>query len=215
MISRFIFIFIALCVHGFTNAQVSEGTVLYDITYPENRYDSAVIAVLPVECQAYFNKEMVRLDMASGAGINNRIIVNNKNEEVHVLTEIYGSKTDFFMSGRDRAKMSDEEFKVTYTEEKKNIAGYPCSKAEVKSDKGQDYSVWFTSEITAVNSGLYNQFRGIDGFLLEFEVESGAVKMKMTAREVKPGKVEPEIFLIPEGYQRVTEQDLKRMEKGK
>ena len=215
MISRLIFLSILLLIHGYSTAQVSEGTVIYDISYPENRYDSAVMAVLPVECQAYFNKEMVRLDMASGAGVNNRIIVNNSNEEVHVLTEIYGSKTDFFMSGRDRAKMADDQFKVTYTDEKKSIAGYPCRKAEVKSDKGQNYSVWYTSEIAAVNSGLYNQFRGIDGFLLEFEVESGAVKMKMTAREVKAGTVEPSVFLIPEGYQRVTEQDLKRMERGK
>lgn len=214
---RVLLIALGILAYHFSYSQVSEGRIIYDISYPGNSFDSSMKRNLPMECVAYFNADKMRMDMSLGAGILNSVLVDNVLQEVHVLMDMSGSKTDFFMTRKDIEK--EEKGKGTYkiikSDEVSVIAGYNCKKATAVLSEGHSYTVWYTNNIKVNNSNWNNQFRDIDGFLMEFTMNQGALTMAMKARIVYPEKVSQEIFQVPPGYQPVSGEDLKKMIQGK
>jgi GLPGLI family protein len=201
----------------FSYSQISEGRIIYDISYPGNAFDSAMKNNLPVECTAYFNADKMRMDMSMGAGMAYNVIVDNVLQEVHVLMDMAGSKTDFFMTRKDIEKEEKDKgtYKIIKSDEVNIIAGYNCKKATAELSEGHSYTVWYTNDIKVNNSNWNNQFRDIDGFLMEFTMNQGVLTMAMKARTVVPEKVSPDIFQVPSGYQAVSGEDLKKMMQGK
>ena len=205
-----------LCYH-FSYSQVTEGRIIYDISYPGNTFDSVMKKNLPVQCVAYFNADKMRMDMSMGAGVLNSVIVDNVLQEVHVLMDMSGHKTDFFMTRKDieREEKGKGTYKILKSDDVSVIAGYNCKKATAELSEGNSYTVWYTNDIKVNNSNWNNQFRDIDGFLMEFTMNQGVLTMAMRARKVFPEKVSQEIFQVPAGYQPVSGSDLKKMMEGR
>jgi GLPGLI family protein len=110
--------------------------------------------------------------------------------------------------------------KITYTEEKKTIAGYECKKAvvEMKDQKGeaQKANVWYTDKLPYNGGGRMNQFKGLKGAPLEFESNQGPMKMRMTATKVTTTPVADSQFtLSTDGYTEMKAEDLQKMRGGK
>ena len=70
-------------------------------------------------------------------------------------------------------------------------------------------------DIILKNANWNNQFKSIEGFLMEFRINQSGLTMEMTAKEVSPEKVSDAIFVIPPGYKPVTKDDLRKMSQGK
>ncbi|MEP7264246.1 MAG: hypothetical protein ABI772_07105 [Bacteroidota bacterium] len=210
-----IFFLLGKCDISF--CQVTEGRIIYDITYPENTFDSVVKKSLPNECLTYFSPEKMRMDISLGAGMINSILVDNVKEEVHVLTDVSGNKTDYFSNRKDLEKqgVNAGNYAIQTTDDERTIAGYKCHKAVATDTKGNTYTAWFTNEVHIANPNWNNQFSNVGGFLMEFSMMLGQLKMEMKARVVYPEKLAPEIFLVPEGYTLVSGSDLKKIIRGK
>ena len=208
-----LFLFLLLASLCQVKAQVKEGRIIYDITYPGSTFDSETVKNLPSECLAFFNENMLRMDIALGSGMTNRILVDNQKQEVHVLTDMAGNKTDFVM--RSKEKSEKDDYKVELKSDRRTIAGYECRKAVATDSNGNSYTVWYTNQIKTNNANWNNQFKDIDGFLMEFTMTQAALTMNMSVLSLRPEKVDAEVFKVPEGYQLLTEDDLKRMGKGK
>ena len=197
--------------------QISEGKITYDISYPESGLDEETLAMLPTESNTVFKSDKMRIDMKMGMGMNNIILVDNAKKEVHLLMDMMGNKMDMLMTDKDIDKeIKDEgEYTITKKEGTRQIAGYPCNKALIKTKDGKEFSVWYTKEIKVKNANWNNQFKSIDGFLMEFRLNQNGLTMEMTAREVSIEKVNDDVFNIPPGYKVMSKEDLKRMTEGK
>ena len=93
-------------------------------------------------------------------------------------------------------------YTVEKTSETKDILGYKCTKAIIRSDDGAEINVFYTSEL---GSGAINfdnaQFKDIDGVMLEFEMPDEGMSMKFTAVDIQHKNVSDSEFEIPEGYE--------------
>ncbi|MCB0848610.1 MAG: GLPGLI family protein, partial [Bacteroidetes bacterium] len=113
----------------------------------------------------------------------------------------------------EKEKNKGKKPKVEITSDTKDIAGFKCTKAIVKSDEGTNVEIWFTKDI-AVNNAFKEGYDGIDGLMMEYSVPQKMFTMKMTCTEVKPGTVDDKIFEIPSDYKLMTKDELMKMSGG-
>jgi GLPGLI family protein len=200
-----------------TQAQktISEGKVVYQITYPDMEMDRDMAAMMPTESVIRFKGPMSRVDMSMGMGISSATIMNNKSGEVVSMTDMMGNKTAIRVSAEENRKLSKEsEPSVEFTADKKDIAGYPCKKALLKNDKGgEPMEIYYTDKIAARYSNT-NEWSKINGFPLEYTMRQNGITMKMTATEVSPEKINDELFKIPDDYKMMTMEEMMKMMGG-
>jgi len=217
-----IYLFIAFVVLiGFQNeiyAQkgLSEGKVIYTITYPDMEMDPQMVAMMPTESVVFFKGAMSRTDLSMGMGISSSSIMNSKTGEIVALTDMMGSKSAMKMT-TDELKKSKNQNKtpdpvITITNETKEIAGYKCKKAIVKNaDNTQE--IYYTDEINSISAATLD-WKEIKGFPMEYSIDQNGLKMKFAAKSVTPEKVADTIFVIPADYKMVTQEEMMKKMTG-
>ena len=96
-----------------------------------------------------------------------------------------------------------DDVSVTFSEEKKTILGYECKKANITLKNGSTFSIFYATEIVPSTKEYEFQFRGIPGFVLEYEAagEGANQKVTYTATKINLSPVSPSKFEIPKtGY---------------
>jgi GLPGLI family protein len=193
---------------------ISEGKIVFEITYPDVELDQQTMAMLPDASTFYFNskKSRVEVKMAMGSTI---MISDLDSQKFVTLMDIMGNKMALTLTKEDidKEKNSKPKPTVQVTRDTKVIAGHLCTKAIITpadTTESMPYEVWFTKDILAKNSFRSN-IEGIDGFLMEFRTRQNNMTMKMTCKSVTEQKVDDSMFIIPEGYKPVTMEDLKSM----
>jgi len=192
------------CIQSFGQSKF-EGKISYTITYdqiPEaiKMYES----MLPKTSAIYVKGENTRLEQSMALGSEQVVISNGKQNKVTVLINMLGQKYYMESSGDDGTAKSNIEI----LDETKEIAGYKCKLAEITTENQDDpILVYFTGDINATS----NQFQDLNGFPLEYEIVNDGMRMTMTAIKVSEEKVDKNLFVIPEGYQLMTEDMIKSM----
>ena len=123
-----------------------------------------------------------------------------------------GSQKSFTRTPPAAASKSKSQPTVVLGKEQKNIAGYPCRKADITlpaagNPRGNvtKLTVWYTEKIKKPISlsGVLTKeiMESITGFPLQVETDQGAMKTKMTAVEVSTKPVPDAVFnLSTTGY---------------
>jgi hypothetical protein len=96
-----------------------------------------------------------------------------------------------------------EGITMQFTDEKKTILGYECKKANIILRNGTAYSLFYAVDIVPSTKEYEFQFRGIPGFVLEYEAagEGGTQKVVYTATKINLSPVAPAKFEVPKtGY---------------
>jgi hypothetical protein len=91
------------------------------------------------------------------------------------------------------------------SEEKMEIAGLPCFKsiADFETDTIADVTLYSTTGIDIHDNNWWNRYAGVNGVLLEYEVDLYGKRMKVKAVEVVFEKQDPSKFERPGGYEEV------------
>ncbi len=105
---------------------------------------------------------------------------------------------------------------VEVTGETKEIAGYECKKALVRSKESgaedMEMVVYFTDEL---GSGMLNynnpMFKDVQGVMMEYSMKENNMNMTFTAISVTKEKIKDEEFVIPEGYNVMSMSDFENM----
>jgi GLPGLI family protein len=110
----------------------------------------------------------------------------------------------------------EDEVKPTieYLEETKEIAGYNCKKAVYKIMKdGTEavFEVFYTGELPAEAN---TQFKGIDGFPMEYIIEAQGMVITYSAIDVSEEKIDKSLGEIPSGYEQMTYDEFMQMMGG-
>lgn len=189
------------------------GKVKYKIEYPESNIPPQAQGQLPDNSTLYIKGNQSKTEMISAMMTRNTIKDAEAMKAVTLL-EVMGQKfaieqtKEEILEERNKKDTSELEF----TENTKTIAGYEAREVIVKPEGEEPYSVYYTPEIggKAMNFDSHI-FKNIDGLPLEFRIANEQFVMKMTATEISEEKVSSDAFEIPEGYEKVTMEELKNM----
>jgi GLPGLI family protein len=172
-----------------------------------------------METKIFFKGEKSRTETNSAFG--SYIVVTDEKQMIMLMDQM-GQKQFVKMSKEEMEKENKKrpDPKITYTDEKKTIAGYECKKAvvESKDEKGTDEKtdVWYCEQLPYKHVGRGgDKFKGLKGAALEFDMAQGPMKIKMAATEVSKSPVADSKFVIStDGYTEIKMEDLKKMQKG-
>ncbi|HWY37358.1 MAG TPA: DUF4412 domain-containing protein [Bacteroidia bacterium] len=197
-------------------AQVKEGSISYDVKFEGIPAEYASF-VSGSEMKVYFKDKKSRSEFSTP--MMTRTTFSDENTST-TLMEQNGQKIYFKRKKEDIEKEMKKmpEPKVTFTDEKKTIAGYECKKAivESKDEKGEIHKAefWCTDKIEGLTSGgkMNGAFKGQKGAALEFKVSQGPRTMQFIATNVSTSPI-PDAKLLPstEGYTETTYEDFKKM----
>ena len=190
-----------------------EGRIVYEITFPELDMDEATRGTLPTESVVYVKGHLSRTDLNVGPRMSSTSIYNAQTGEVTALTEFMDSKSYIVMKpGAGPVSSKAGSNVMVMDKEQKQIAGYRCKRAVVKTEGNVSSDLYFTNEIKA-RLPVNVQFPGADGFPMEFMVNQNGLKMRYYVKQVIPESVPSSLFTVPSDYKLVTPQDLMQIYK--
>jgi hypothetical protein len=105
--------------------------------------------------------------------------------------------------------------RIEPTEETQEIAGYRCRKFNVyysgNPDDKPNHAIYATDEINIRGFTGLTPYEGIEGVLLNFELQIYQIPVKMIATQVVEEKIDEEEFNIPSDYKQVNKQTMLRI----
>lgn len=210
--------FFTMAMAGNAVAKEFKGIITYKISYSGTDLDEQTKAMLPKMMIYKIKDNLARTEMDLGAMGKQIQIINGDEKIVYSLFDMMGQKMCVKMTEEEiNEEMADESnVKVEQYDETKEIAGYECKKAviNVESDDGTKTSfiVYYTDELGGSALNFDNpMFKEIDGVLMEFEMEQGQMTMKLEAVSVKKENVPDSEFVVPDGYQELTKEQMQNM----
>ncbi|MES2559130.1 MAG: hypothetical protein V4590_05285 [Bacteroidota bacterium] len=228
MIKKILFIFLSIGVVTslFAQGKLSEGKVLFGVTYPELSGEmEGVKDMLPKELTVYFKKEQSRTEMPSSV-MGKLITINNtQTGELMMMMELMGNKLAVKQTKAELKKQelaAEQEgllpvISVIKLDGTKMIAGYECKKAIVEvKEKGEIFrsECFYTDKLPKMKDQNDRLFKDLDGFIMEYSQKQSGIKMTITAKVVIKQKVADQLFTISPDYKLVTQKELEKMVSG-
>lgn len=204
---RILILLLFVSTMGHAQKLLSEGTIFYDIRVQAgsdsldlaNHFSDAVAIV-------YVKGSHSRSDLKTTLGSSVRFFDSRAGNGV-VLRE-FGSQKILIRLNKQNWIENNKRYQgisFTRTPEKKQIAGYTCTKANALLKDGTSFTVYFTEEVMLENKDYDAQFKDLPGIPLEFESTVGKVKVTYTATKISFDPVPIQRFDIPKsGFREMT-----------
>lgn len=204
-------LFIAFAI--ISKAQNFEGIITYKVTVDIK--DSATLAQtqgqIPTEMKQFVKGTKVKVEQITPA-MSTSVISDIKTKESIIMMDMFGTKTAFKQTKEEFEKQQSQtsESEVEFTNETKEIAGYKCKKAIIKSE-GQAIEVFYSDEVK-MDEDVYffNTFSKIKGLLFEYSIVSEQSSLKFEISEFKQTQVDDSVFVIPSEYKVMTMEELQK-----
>ena len=189
--------------------KIKEGSISYKVSFPELPAEAQAMAgMMPNKLEINFTKDFSRVAMTGGM-VNNTTIIDVKANKATSLMNMMGQKISTAVDMSEEVE-GQEEPEIEYLDETKEVNGYKCKKAMIKTSQG-NMEVFYTDEveITAKTSATDN-FKKLDGFPMEYSLSTNGMKMLMTVTDIKSEKQDASLFVIPEGYKEMSQEEVKK-----
>ena len=193
------------------------GIIVYNISFGDTEMDPQMAAMMPKTMKMKIRGESSRMEMSMGMG-STIVVYNGEDKSGFTLMDMMGQKYAMKLTPEELEEEVEEapDMDVEVTGETKEIAGYNCKKAIVKSNESgaedMEMVVYFTDEL---GSGMLNYnnpfFKDVQGVMMEYTMQENDMNMTFTAISVTKKKVGDEEFVIPEGYNKMSMSDFENM----
>lgn len=206
-------IFLSSCAvfQGGSKSSTFEGKIKYQIDLQDNNLPPEALATMPTTSTVYVKGSKSLTEMISTM-LSRKTIKDAETMTATTLLEVLGQKFAIAQSKEELMEQSQEAPKLEFTENTKTILDYEAKEVLVTPKDGETYSVFYTPEIVVENHNFDSPvFSKINGLPLEFSIHSEQLKMKFTVTEIERKKISDEMFIIPEGFQKVTQEELQMM----
>ena len=208
----FIFSFILVGCGEESNGE-SEGTISYDVTYPKMDKKNFMFEFMPKKMELIFKDDKYITNLSAGMGLYKTSFLVDKNErKFSQLVKMIDKK--FILTLKDE-KIEESlanlpTFTVKNTTETKIILDYICKKSiiTIDNDKNEEFIVYHTDAINIETPNWCNQFKGINGVMLEYQYEKYNVCMRFSATNIDFKKIDESEFKIDDKYVALSEADL-------
>ncbi len=195
-----------------TQAQQSfEGKIVTKVEIIKSSKDmKRMAAMLGNEMTMYIKGAKSRMVQKNALG-ETVIISDSTLKESTVLMDLMGKKMGIQMKGESSESNSMiPQMSGTYTTttEHKTILGYDCIKTIFTlDDKSGSFEIWSTSAIP----NFTQSYRNLNGIPLEYTVVSPDAQIKFTTTEIAPMTVSDDYFVIPQGYEIKSQEEMSKM----
>ncbi len=215
-----IILFFSATISTIAQNVITEGKIVYNISYPGMEMDSNYKAMMPSQSIVYFKDQKSRTEMSFSTGIFTASLLDSKSGEIITLTDMMGTKTAIVLTEKDQQNAKKEKeksgtkyppIKITYEAETKKVAGYSCKKALITTgSESYPIEIFYTDQIKSITQ-LNSSWENFDGFPLEYTLNMEGVMMKLSASEVAVGNVDDSLFSIPSDYKVMTTMEMEKM----
>ena len=201
-------------------SQIAQGHITYklDMTSDNPEVQAAAAMLQGSLLDIYFIEKSTRSEMKMGSMMNVTSITNEKSGDMLMLMSgmvgFKAIKTTIKAIEEGRGELPKMD--ILLLDEKKDILGYPCKKAVLTDDEGSESIFWYTEKIQVSKKGQSYLNDKVPGFPLEYDISNSGIKMTLTATSVIETLKKKEIdelfkMNIPEGYNEMSLEDLKKM----
>jgi hypothetical protein len=214
-----------LCSTGLSCAETSffkkkdEGVIIYDVTFPFEE-NSLLMELYPREMVFEFKDEKYHTTLKSSYGViaTEFIIDNDKGEFIQMLKSF--SDRTFIRIDKEAMPAWLAQYpsvNLEKTGQSDSLAGTFCMKtiAHLRNDSVPAIDLYFTTALDLENDGnWWNQFTGVEGFLMGYDVEQYGKRMRLRAREIRYGPVSNDRFEVPADYLEITPEEMREKIRG-
>lgn len=181
-----------------------EGIIYYDVTFPFEE-NSLMLELFPKEMVLEFKGKKMHSSIKSSYGVvATDFIIDHKAQTIVQMLKSFSERTFMAIEGDLVEKWIHQypTVRIEYTNETDSIAGYLCQKAVAyfQNDSLPSVDLFYTKDLDIEPSNWWNQFQGLDGFLLGYDIEQYGKRMRLRAREVSFQEVTDDKFVIPSNY---------------
>ncbi|MFN0033054.1 MAG: hypothetical protein ACKVOR_12915 [Flavobacteriales bacterium] len=202
------------CSAGKSTGAGMQGVIVYDVTFPFEA-NSVMLDLYPKQMTMHFKDHMMRSSIHSSYDLltTDFIIDNSKHSVVQMLKN---------MGDRVVMELQDEQVndwmkqyplvRLEPTNETVTIAGYVCNKtmAYFQHDSLPPIELYHTKGLGIEPSNWWNQFNGVDGFLMGYDIQQYGKRMRLRAREVRFAEVSSDEFVCPANFKPVDQNEMNR-----
>lgn len=195
------------------DSRISEGTIEYQITFPEMSDESITATLLP-ETMIYAFKEdqFASYFEAAGGVFKNKIIADKKTKKLQHQLKVFRKRIKVLMDETDVLQMLANYPKMTVvkTEDTDSIAGFICEKALVifEDIETPEIEIYYTKDIKMNNPNWCTQYHEIEGVLMAYEIEEFGIRMRLEAVDVNPAEISPDVLVPDEDYQSISKESM-------
>ncbi len=213
-----VIVFLAACGNSHKNNGISEGTIEFEATAVDQ--NSPLADMAPKSLLVKFKNNKSYAEMSSAMGLLTITYISDLDAKTltQLVKVVY--KKNICIQNSDEL---DKEItkvpkpKVKYLKDTKVIAGYKCKKANISYDdpKLPTFDVYYTDEIALEKPNWFNEFREIDGVLMEYQLKRYNIELKFTAKTVTAEPISDDQFKVPDDdYRNVTQKELEEIFSG-
>lgn len=165
---------------------MKKGTIKYKVSYPYFEGESLAKAMLPKEMYFVFHDGLVNQYTKKGGLMKMGVMGSSKLDSVSMYLDFGNLDIRSNFSGAAIKGFIENQTKLNIElveGEEKEIAGLKCKKAIGKYVDGSnpDFTIWYTEELSVEAPNFFNPYSGINGVLMEFQMERFGLVSQMKA----------------------------------
>lgn len=201
------------------------GTISYEMKMSGNAEVEKAMEMFQITMDLSFLGEKSKTTMNMAGMMDMNSVFDTKEQEGVILMSMMGKNIAVEMGEEDMKKYQEQQRKnqappkITYMKKKtKKIAGYKCYRAEAEMD-GADAPVvmYIAEDIQPKGTSQWQmQYPDLVGFPLMIELQKEGMTITFSAQDVDKSKPDTDEFdmTIPDGYQKMTMEELEQMQGG-
>ena len=198
---------------SFSQKSLTEGTLVYNISVETGSNQPKMADMLDgATTTVYLKGDQSRTEMLSGLG--SEATIHNATTGTGVILKDYsGQKLMITLTPQDWEKNNKKFEGITFENsgETTEISGFNCHKAIAKLKDGSTFTVFYTTDVNAVNKDYDYQFKTLPGLAVQYEMQTGKMKFKFTLASINYAPVPASKFEIPKsGYRVLTYEEAKK-----
>lgn len=187
---------------------ITEGTIEFDVTYPEIDSNNLMLEMLPDRMVMKFKDDHFKSTLTTAAGIVEMgVIADSKKRTMYNMAKIFSDRYILKMNEAQAREFSDvfPPFQLSFMDEWTQIADANCEKVLIDfgTGKPESYLFYYTNEIGLEDPNWFTPYSEIKGVLLDYYIENYGMVMHLKATEIIPGPVEDSEFEVDKRYREV------------
>lgn len=198
-----LFSFFCLQLNSFGQSKEFEGVLVYELHTTNGEENSSSISQIKYSVKGnLWRAELVgNEDIIAPA--NYSLLVNLKSKEATILVEISNTKMAVDMNERFFQIEKTSAFLLEARSKEFAIAGLSCKSGVIinnlKDQKTDTTTVWYTKSYAAIPFQF--ETATAPGLIVSIQQDNSSF---WELNEIKPGKLNPEIFAVPKEYTRIS-----------
>jgi len=209
-----IFSIILIGCSGSSNKN-SEGIISYNVTYPKMDNSNFMFEFMPKKMELIFKDDKYITNLSAGMGLfKTSFIVDKDENEFSQLVKLVDKKYILTLKGEEIQESLSHLPSLTfeYLDETKQILNYTCKKSIITINDGSNdaFTVFYTDQINIKTPNWCNQFKEIEGVMLEYQYDRYGISMRFTAEKIEFKDIDDSEFKVDKKYVALPEVELNK-----